>query len=292
MCTAGLTPERTADPGRAFHLWSSDGAVIFASNSTDPAGMVTGARDVFGPRLFIHQSPTSTTPDHHTHCGSVAQSGDGNPSVALQLHIDGYTEFGDYYPDLVFLLCERQVTAGGELSLVDGQRLVDSIASNPTQRALSRFLWDVKLEHGRPNGLRSLGTGKAVPSRRPVASRTCGGRLTVRRHPHQRLRDDGPGRPDDRQHLAAWARLTEEAARSAPRFLLHPGDLLCLDNYRVFHSLEPYTGYDRILHTLWAWSDMAFGLPYPIDLALPAAPTSPRSHPAKWAPHQARCQRW
>lgn len=186
MCTAGLIPERTADPGRAFHLWSSDGAVIFATNSTDPAGMLTGARDVFGPRLFIHQSPTSTTPSHHTHRDSVTQTGDGNPSVALQLHIDGYTEFGDYYPDLVFLLCERQATAGGELSLVDGQRLVDAIASNPTQRALSRFLWDVKLEHGPPDGLRSLGTGKSAPRRRPVASRTCGGRLTVRCHPYQR----------------------------------------------------------------------------------------------------------
>jgi hypothetical protein len=53
----------------------------------------------------------------------------------------------------------------------------------------------------------------------------------------------------------------------APRFLLHPGDLLCVDNYRVFHGREPYTGYDRILHKLWAWSDMAFGLPSVSDLA-------------------------
>jgi hypothetical protein len=53
------------------------------------------------------------------------------------------------------------------------------------------------------------------------------------------------------------------AGRAAPRFLLHPGELLCLDNYRVFHGREPYAGSDRILHKLWAWTDMAFGLPYP-----------------------------
>ncbi|MGH3887550.1 MAG: TauD/TfdA family dioxygenase [Pseudonocardiaceae bacterium] len=111
-----------------------------------------------------------------------------------------------------------------------------------------------------------VGTGKPVPSRRPVVSRTCAGRLTVRRHRHQRLPDDAPSRADDRQHLAAWAWLTEEAARTAPRFLLQPGDLLCLDNHRVFHGREPCTGYDR-LHKLWAWSDMAFGLPRPGDLA-------------------------
>jgi Taurine catabolism dioxygenase TauD, TfdA family len=76
-------------------------------------------------------------------------------------------------------------------------------------------------------------------------------------------------RPSPRtlQHLAAWARLTEQAARLAPRFVLHPGELLCLDNYRVFHGREPYTGSDRIWHQLWAWTDMAFGLPYPDDLA-------------------------
>jgi hypothetical protein len=50
MCNAGLIPERTADPGRAFHLWSSDGAVILSTNRTDAAGTLAGARDVFGPR--------------------------------------------------------------------------------------------------------------------------------------------------------------------------------------------------------------------------------------------------
>lgn len=249
MCNAGLIPERTADPRRAFHLWSSDGAVILTTHHTDAAGIFVGARDVFGPRLFVHQSP-----------------GKGNADVALQPHIDGYLEFGDNYPDLVFVLCERQAIAGGESFLVDGQRLLYAIASDPTQRALNRFLWDVTLEQGRFAGLGAVGT-RPVPSRRPVASRTCGGRLTVRRHPHQRLLDDAPSRPHDRQHLAAWERLTEKAARTAPRFPLHPGDLLCLDNYRVFHSREPHAGHDQILHKLWAWTDMAFGLPYPDDLA-------------------------
>jgi alpha-ketoglutarate-dependent taurine dioxygenase len=222
--------------------------------------MLAGARDVFGPRIFVHQSPatvaTGTIPD---------------PCVALRLHIDGCLEFGDYYPDLVFVLCERWATAGGEWYLVDGQRLIDVIAGDLTQRALNRFLWDVKLEQGRPDGVRPSGSGKVVSSRRPIASRTCGGRLTVRRHPHQRLLDNALPGPDDRQYLAAWAKLTEQAARAAPRFLLRPGELLCLDNYRVFHGCEPYTGYDRIQHMLWAWSDMAFGLPYPKDLATPPA---------------------
>lgn len=265
MCNAGLLPERTPDPRRAFHLWSSDGAVILTTNRTDVAGMLAGAQDVFGPRLLVHQSPTTvatnTTPGQDTYYDPVTRTVNSDAGVALELHIDGYMVFGDYYPDLVFLLCARQAPAGGESFIVDGQRLIGAIAGDPAQRGLSRFLWDVTLEQSRPDGVGPAGTGKPVPSRRPVASRTCSGRLTVRRHQHQRLLDDASPRPDDRQHLATWARLTEEAARTAPRFLLQPGDLLRLDNYRVFHGREPYTGYDRILHKLWAWSDMAFGLP-------------------------------
>ncbi|MGH3781127.1 MAG: TauD/TfdA family dioxygenase [Pseudonocardiaceae bacterium] len=268
MCQTGVIPERTPDPGRAFHLWSSDGAAILTTNRTDPAGVLAGAREVFGPRLIVCQSPTTVVAD-------TTQRRDGyfdpaiqtvNTDDALDLHIDGYTAFGNHYPDLVFLLCERQAAAGGESFIVDGQRLLGAIAGDPTQRALSRFLWDVTLEQSRPAGVGPAGTGAPVRSRRPVASRTCAGRLTVRRHQHQHLVDDAPSRPEDREHLAAWAQLTKEAARAAPRFMFQPGDLLCLDNYRVFHGREPYTGYDRTLHKLWAWTDMAFGLPRPGDL--------------------------
>jgi alpha-ketoglutarate-dependent taurine dioxygenase len=272
MCQTGMIPERTSDPGRAFHFWSSDGAVILATNRSDPAGILAGAREVFGPRLIVCQSPPTeaadlapdTTPGEGCHLDRANHT--VNAGVALDLHIDGYTAFGNHYPDLVFLLCERQAAGGGESFIVDGQRLLGAIASDPTQRALTRFLWDVTLEQSRPAGVDPDSAGQPVRSRRPVASRTCAGRLTVRCHQHQRLLDDGPSRPEDRQHLAAWARLTREAARTAPRFLLQPGDLLCLDNYRVFRGREPYTGYDRVLHKLWAWTDMAFGLPRPGDL--------------------------
>ena len=273
MCNAGLIPERTADPWRAFHLWSSDGAVILSANRTDAAGTLAGARDVFGPRLFVCRSPStmaaSATDSRHTGCGPVAQAGTGIDSVDLQVdfdpHVDGYLEYGNYYPDLVFVLSQRQATAGGEWFLVDGQRLLDAIASDPDCRALSRFLWEVELEPHRSTG---AGQGAVMPpaSGRPVASRTCGGRLTVRRHPDQRLPDGLSARSTNRRYLAAWAKISERAARVAPRFVLRPGELLCLDNYRVFHGREPCAGSDRTVHKLWAWTDMSFGLPCPDDL--------------------------
>jgi hypothetical protein len=78
MCNAGLIPERTADLGRAFHLWSSDGAVILSTSCTDAAGTLAGAREVFGPRLFVWRSPStlaaSTTEGRLTGSVSVAQA--------------------------------------------------------------------------------------------------------------------------------------------------------------------------------------------------------------------------
>ncbi|MGH3546697.1 MAG: TauD/TfdA family dioxygenase [Pseudonocardiaceae bacterium] len=268
MCQTGVIPERTSDPGRAFHLWSSDGAAILTTNRTDPAGVLAGAREVFGPRLIVCQSPatvdTNMAAGQDGYLDPVIQT--VNADVALDPHIDGYTAFGNHYPDLVFQLCEQKAAAGGESFIVDGQRILGEIAGDPTQRALSRFLWDVTVEQSQPPGIGPAGTAASVRSRWPVASRTCAGRLTVRRHHHQRLLDDAPSRPQDRAHLAAWAQLTREAARTAPRFTLQPGELLCLDNYRVFQGREPCFGYDRTLHRLWAWTDMAFGLPRPGDL--------------------------
>jgi hypothetical protein len=141
MCNAGLIPERTPDPGRAFHLWSSDGAVILTSNCPDAGGMLAGAREVFGPRILAHQLPTTVvtnpTPGQATYYDPVTRTVNANADISLEVQIDGYMTFGDHYPDLVFVLCERQATTGGEWFLVDGQRLVGAIASDPALRSLS-----------------------------------------------------------------------------------------------------------------------------------------------------------
>ncbi|MCA1834958.1 MAG: TauD/TfdA family dioxygenase [Actinobacteria bacterium] len=284
MLAAGLIPERTADPRRAFHLWSSDGAVILTGNRIGAGATLAGARDVFGPRLFVCHSPSivaaSTVRDRPAGCGLLTQAAIGHAGIDAQPHIDGWLEFRDYYPDVVFVLGQRQAMRGGQWFVVDGQRLLDGLASDPIRRALIRFLWDVKLGQGQPSDSGMVGTGQRAATCRPAASRTCGGRLTIRCHPYQRLLEDvAPPGHADRHHLAAWARITEQAARVAPRFALGPGELLCLDNYRIFHGLQPCAEVATLGHTLWAWTDMAFGLPYPDDLgAQTAGRTTSPSH--------------
>lgn len=73
--------ELTPDPGRAFHLWASDGAAIRTTNRTDPAGILAGTREVFGPRLLIHQSAPAEAPattrgqDGHIEHGTIRVAG-------------------------------------------------------------------------------------------------------------------------------------------------------------------------------------------------------------------------
>jgi alpha-ketoglutarate-dependent taurine dioxygenase len=177
----------------------------------------------------------------------------------LDVHTDGARGFSDAYPDLLALLCAHQATSGGESFLVDGQYLCDAIARDPAQRHLTRFLWGVPIEQCVPMGDTLRGSPSSLRSRRPVASRTPSGRFTVRYHQHQRLLDDGPVDEQDRAHLATWHRLGQHAAAAAPRFLLRPGDLLSVDNYRVFHGREPYQGTDRLLHRILGFTDMALG---------------------------------
>jgi hypothetical protein len=57
--------------------------------------------------------------------------------------------------------------------------------------------------------------------------------------------------------VPTWQLLGQQAAAVAPRFLLRPGELLSVDNYRVFHGREPYQGSERIP----AFTDMSYGKP-------------------------------
>ncbi|HEY3895790.1 MAG TPA: TauD/TfdA family dioxygenase [Pseudonocardiaceae bacterium] len=182
-----------------------------------------------------------------------------NSHSRLDAHTDGARGFSDQYPDLLALLCAQQAASGGESFMVDGQYLCDAIARDPEQRHLARFLWGVPIEQCMPMGDTPPESPNYLRSRRPVASRTPGGRPTVRYHQHQRALDDGPADDRDRAHLATWQLLGQQAAAAAPRFLLRPGELLSVDNYRVFHGREPYPGSERLLHRILAFTDMSFG---------------------------------
>lgn len=261
---AGIMPHRTTEPGEAYLFWCIDGASILLTGRTDPAALTEGVRAIFGAHL------PAGWPEHAP--GGVATNSDPTQQgfdfstrtllsasrTRLDAHNDGAVGFSDVYPDLLALLCETTAPSGGESFMVDGHYLCGAIARDPAQRELTRFLWAVPIEQCARMEDRPPGTPGFVRSRRPIVSRTVGGRLTVRyNREHQRVLDDGAVSDADRAHLATWLELGLQAATAAPRFLLHPGELLVLDNYRVFHGREAYDGADRFLHRVLGFTDMS-----------------------------------
>jgi alpha-ketoglutarate-dependent taurine dioxygenase len=203
------------------------------------APVAIGTNPVAGKPVFFDRETRTVNSDSHNR----------GP-----LHVDGYMVYGPAYPDFVFLLCARQADAGGESFIVDGYRLLAQLAEDPDERDLLRFLWQTPVEQSSPSG---------VPVRCPIVGRTPGGRVVIRAHNHQRLRDSELHDAGDQRRLERWQSLLASAADAAPRFRLHAGDFLCLDNYRVFHGREAYEGQDRLLHRIWSWTEAAYGVPDP-----------------------------
>jgi hypothetical protein len=265
---AGINPQRTTDTHEAFLFWSIDGASILLTGRTNPDALIDGVRDIFGTHL-PPQWPESTPGAVATNSDPTQQGFDfttrtllSDAHNRLEAHNDGAVGYGDVYPDLLALLCAQPATSGGESFLVDGQYLIDAIARDTTERDLAQFLWSVPIEQSARPQDRPPGTPDYVPSQRPIASKTTGGRLTIRyNHEHQRLLDHTPINDQHRAQLARWHRLGQLAATAAPRFLLQPGELLIVDNYRVFHGREPYQGTKRYLHRTQAFTDMSFRAP-------------------------------
>jgi alpha-ketoglutarate-dependent taurine dioxygenase len=262
---AGIVPHRTTDPREAFMFWCIDGACILLTGRTDPDALINGVQGIFGTHL-PPQWPESIPGAVATNSDPTQQGFDfttrtllSDAHNRLEAHNDGAVGYGDVYPDLLTLLCAQPATSGGQSFLVDGQYLLDAIARDTTARDLAQFLWSVPIEQSAREEDRPPGTPHYVPSRRPIASLTAGGRLTVRyNREHQRLLDDEPVDEQHRAQLAHWHHLGQLAAAAAPRFLLKPGELLVVNNYRVFHGREPYQGTDRYLHRAQAFTDTSF----------------------------------
>ncbi len=253
---AGFVPERTADPATALHALERTGAAILSSSGTGRTHAAAATIEVLASRLRAHRQPvdigTNPVPGQPTYFDPATRTVNSNPATGGNAHCDGYMLYGNAYPDVVSLLCVRPAPAGGESAVLDGYRVLDAVeAADPEMGA---FLRETPVEQSTPTG---------VPCRAPIAARAPGGRVALRCHEHQRCPDGVKPDPSAQDKIRRWHEAVDRAAEAAPRFLLGPGDLLCMDNYRVFHLRDPYSGNTRLLCRVWAWTDQAIGLPSP-----------------------------
>jgi alpha-ketoglutarate-dependent taurine dioxygenase len=255
---AEFLPRRTAAEDEAFHVLRHDGAVILTGCGDSQADAGALARRVLAPMAPVvpDPAPIKEGGGNADHTYGDMPGEDGLTAVPFQTgHTDGFA-YGDRYPDFIFLLCIRPAVAGGESFVIDTYRLLDTLAASESEedRAFHRFLTTEPVEQTEPGFQSSLA---------PVIGNNGHGRRMSRWTPVQRPASSGPPE-QQRLHaawLARWGEMTYEASLRAPRFVLQPGETICLDNYRMLHGRTGFDDTERTLWRIWAWTTEALAVP-------------------------------
>ena len=184
----------------------------------------------------------------------------GGHEIMQPAHYDGFG-FGDFAPDHMFLWCERACDLGGASFLVDGLSLLSTLTAADPE--FGRHLWTVAIDHSEPH----FGSGAVSP----IARVLPGGRVQVRAHPSQTALP-GDTRLAERV-VRRWMEAVGTARESGARFRASPGEMICIDNYRVFHGRDGYVDPARKLHSIWAWTNSAVAVPAGVmDISVPVMP--------------------
>jgi gamma-butyrobetaine dioxygenase len=234
-----IVPERSADPAEVRRLVLRDGAGILSGNGPTEADARAAMAVVFGAEVVA-------LPD----AAAVREGGDKDrkpygTAEALPLHTDGFA-YGHLAPDYFGLSCVRDADAGGESVLVDSYQLLDSVHTE---------LRDFVTSHPVDQAEEGM-----YPEIAPLAIVTAHGRVAVRRMPWERVAPDDADVVAASRHLSSWRDAILAQHRSARRFLLQPGDVAVIDNYRVMHARDPFEG-DRFMWRVWLWTARGNGIP-------------------------------
>jgi hypothetical protein len=255
-----IVPLHVDSPADAAAVIAANGAAILAGiGSADAA--VDAARAVLGDREVRVNLQFDATKSRYVSNQAKAEQEKPDargrvrrftaPEDKMFPHNDGFG-FGDLGPDYLFLYCERPCPTGGASWLIDGPGLLQALAVDPGATELARFCWETEIDHSEP----SLATQTLAP----IARRLPSGRVQVRHHNYQAAAlgpDESAGQP----FVDAWHDAVHTARDRANRFSLQPGQLLCADNYRVFHGRDPFVDPARLVISIWGWSTEAIAVP-------------------------------
>ena len=174
------------------------------------------------------------------------------------MHTDGF-DYGHDAPDAMFLLCDIDSAVGGESVLIDDLRRADALPPNPRAptAAASPTSSPARCSTSPPTAWSALAAGQWSPTRPPGRRLFWLGALSDCVRP---MADD----PDPAATVALFddvAALFELLRQRAARFRVAPGEAICVDNHRFSHSRDAYTDTDRLFWRVWAWTDLAIGVP-------------------------------
>ena len=230
-------------------MWR-DGAAILTGRDTSEADAVALAHDVLGSSVLAVPDPV---PVREKGGKDRARAGLGADNIQ-PAHTDGYA-YGDHYPDVIFLLCEKQSTQGGESLLIDGYALLAELErGDALARELHEMLVSVPIDQTEPGFRSSIST---------AIQTTAAGRTMFRRTLDQRPDPRADEAEAERQArlISTWHELIEGLSPLVETCKLAPGEALCVDNYRMLHGRHPFALAERFLWRIWAWTDGSVGLP-------------------------------
>ena len=317
---AGVVPLRTSSPGECAALARAHGAAILTGAGGGGSGIeITAGAELpqlcFGSRLVAQQLPVEIAIKRNRLGGRLALEGLQGARVdpltiqALEAgdismetftegdydgpHLDGPANFGHLRPDFFFLACDRECESGGDSLLLDSHGLLDALAAHegvdlaralavtPAQEAAETVPDDELADDGATviaSGVRGPWRNRLVhqlPSGRRMVSPGNGGEVPPEAETARRLMD-------------LWERMVEAAGLGAPRFKLHSGESLLVDNFRLFHGRDAYEDLRRRMFRVWLWTDDCVGVPPELERAYPAlAPTGTAAELAPLRPQPA-----
>lgn len=284
-----LSPQRIPihDRARIHAALKSDGVVVLTDVSSDlkpdtesewRAAAELAPRTVFGHNLRVQPKVAGVHLEHRELEKKTQEAGGFSyTKAALLPHTDGYI-YGDYYPDYILLLVENQSEQGGESFVVDGEKVLDRLRNDPQTAQYLPLLetTDVDLTEREPKGI-----ANGLESQGPIVRRV-NGRLEWRRQvtvaageacakgemareepgPYHSLWEPLSEDPRAMDMLRALDRAVQEEAKVAPRFRVQRGEALIVDNFRMLHARESYSGTtERRLWRIWVWTQESLGIP-------------------------------
>ncbi len=258
--------QRTDDPNKARTLLEELGACVLVWPSVTKQAVIDAGEAVLGDRLRVrfpamtlrpHQEPGQSTrivrPEGIIWEATEPRTGLSDEPILARpnsVGIEGWGH-GDTYPEVLAYLCQHEPATGGTDFLVDSYGLLAWLAVTPDYFDLHDALWSLPVpQRTHP---------KFPPRPTTLARRSPKGRVSVLYAPSSVVLGDGDDQASVAEMVALWHRVVEEAAAASPRFLLQRGEVLLIDNYRVFTAGRPTAASGR--PPRWFWTDSALAYP-------------------------------
>ena len=247
LYACGVKPDTVSTIAELHPLLRRDGAAILDGAECGEQATRALAQEIFAEHtLAVPEAARVFEGGEYDHARSEVTN-----QIATPAHTDGFA-YGDLYPDYMMLSCIRECAVGGDSVLIDGYAIQQQLLLDTELSWAGRALSETVIDQTEENMQLALS---------PIVMDNGRGRTMVRKTLEQKPAPDSTDPQRDARMISIWNDTIDAAFEEAPRFKLHPGQTLVVDNYRLLHGRDAYQDLQRMLWRIWVWTDSALGVP-------------------------------